>query len=159
MHLNWLTFLVVGCAMLVSNGSFSQSIQRSSINSWGASVQKGNVVLSQTAGQSSTTQVFHNGNYLRQGFQQSSGLKLKTTEWEIALFPNPNSGSFQFSVISGGEDIRFKITDAQGKQVHAETTMEKPQQTVTINGLSEGMYFLVVSTEEGSQKMKKFIVY
>lgn len=158
MYLKLVKTLVFCCFLLFMHDGYGQSIQRSSMNSWGASMQKGSLILSQTAGQSSTTQVFKNEKYLRQGFQQSSNERMKADDWEIALFPNPNNGSFQFSVISGEEDIRFKVTDTQGKLVHAETVMQNPQQTVNINRLSEGMYFLIVRAADGSQKMKKFIV-
>jgi hypothetical protein len=77
----------------------------------------------------------------------------------ISVFPNPNNGKFQCSLLNNKQTIKeIKIYNLLGEVVYrspnSETLMPN---TIDISSQAEGIYFLQVKTEEGSD-VKKIII-
>ncbi|HFA50475.1 MAG TPA: T9SS type A sorting domain-containing protein [Bacteroidetes bacterium] len=72
---------------------------------------------------------------------------------KISVFPNPVSGSGRIYV-SGLEGAEYRLTDMQGRAVQA-GFFEK---NILLEGVKEGMYFLVLKTPAGSV-VEKVLVF
>jgi len=73
----------------------------------------------------------------------------------IIVYPNPNKGSFVVDNISSAKHV--KITSSDGKVI-----IEKPlhlDNSISIDGLSKGVYFVNLSYDGGSNKTLSIIVY
>lgn len=74
----------------------------------------------------------------------------------ITVFPNPSNGSISItSDIAGMEFLNVTLYDINGKTVSTQN-MNKLQERIEFNGLSTGMYMLVVS--DGNQSFTKKVI-
>ncbi len=96
--------------------------------------------------------------------EQTDSIFTKTIDFSndrtsIRIFPNPNPGTFTLELSKpASASMTFRVTDLIGRVV-----LEKPiekgstQQTVSANGLSEGLYFLHIVSEGKVVAIEKFV--
>lgn len=137
---------------------YAQSIQRQTINAFGNTSQNQNLLLLQTVGQSSLTEVWDNDKViLRQGFQQPIVLSGSLqSEIEIFLFPNPNNGVFTFETnLDRNEIFQFEIFDATGRRVLSQTANAGGQTTVDLGkDVQMGLYQIRVSLKATNTNLR-----
>ncbi|RYM32379.1 T9SS type A sorting domain-containing protein [Brumimicrobium glaciale] len=142
--------------------SYAQSIARSSLNSFGNSVQKNGIRLTQTAGQSSNYSVFNSTELsieLRQGFQQTNNHLIHDKKGlQFILYPNPNHGSFsiQFDERIYGE-IKYRLFDNQGR-IYSENKLSTAGTHLFNFNLPAGSYILQLKDSIGKTGTTKIII-
>ncbi len=77
-------------------------------------------------------------------------------QMQCAVYPNPFTNEINIDVKRGGERLVVKITDPLGKLVLEKETYYTNHLQVSVEGLSPGIYFVVVN--EGSSSFIKKIV-
>ena len=98
----------------------AQKIVRSVIGSTGTSSQSGGIQLQETSGQAApvTRTTANNTTILSQGFHRSNRLLYADNGIQIVVYPNPNSGQFQFYTDLPAETIfQFQVVDITGRIV------------------------------------------
>lgn len=131
-------------------------IIRSNLGSSGSSqtVETSNGIykISQSIGQSSVIGTFYsNGYYLRQGYQQPSGIikSIRKNNFELRakIYPNPFSKtlfiSFSDEIIN---DISVSIFDVEARKIYSQEFMPSQQIKIQIQNISSGNYFLKVAS-------------
>lgn len=136
---------------------------RQTLSSFGKTTTSGNLLLLQTAGQSSKVNVSNNENlYLRQGFQQPpilSAIKNNFSLVNAKLFPNPNIGQFTILVETANNDnFNFIINDMVGAKI-AHGTGKSNEPVMLSYSMAAGVYTLNIIQENQSIGQIKFIVY
>jgi hypothetical protein len=151
--------------LLIGGTCAAQSLVRSSISSFGGSVQNEGIYLSQTGGQGSLhVQSKNEGVLLHQGFEQAFNLFAsdnRFTAIQVRVYPNPNTG--QFSIATDlGRDTAYELAlyDAMGKLVHRDQFEAGILQQVTLsNEVSPGAYTLRIWTTKGYTGTTKLIIH
>jgi hypothetical protein len=154
------SYVVFSCFSLSA-----QQLSHQVISSFGGSIIKNNLYLSQTAGQGSLhVQSQKEGVILHQGFEQALSLYTSDNRYiaiKVRVFPNPNAG--KFSIATNLErDITYDMAlyDAMGKIVHRDQLGSGILQQVTLsNEVSPGAYTLCVTTEKGYTGTTKIIIH
>lgn len=142
----------------------AQQISRSVISSFGCSIKTSGVYLSQTVGQSgSTEQVSNKQIALHQGFEQSSFYtkpSVLVQNVNINVYPNPNRGIFNLLVdASFQSNYDCEIYDAIGKQIHKLSGYSNNIEQINLSGiLSAGTYFIHVTTSNGEIGISKLFI-
>lgn len=126
----------------------SQSLIRSSINSFGGSTSYNNILLRQSVGQSSNTGNISNSQTLRQGFQQplygtTPYAQSNTSSISIKLFPNPASTSTQLIVEGNLKSYDIVITSLIGSQV-LKIQSNQLSNIIDCNSLLQGTYIVSI---------------
>jgi hypothetical protein len=72
-------------------------------------------------------------------------------EWSTRVYPNPSQGIFQV-VLEGlqGERVALEVVDAQGRMVWSEQLGQRAgtlQTTMDLQGLSSGLYHLIITAD------------
>lgn len=130
--------------------SQAQTLTRSAIGTFGASITKNNLMLQQIAGQSSTSgTVITSGQILRQGFIQPPqllGIEASNNIYHIRIYPNPSSGVFNFVVeSSNGTTMNYKIYDITGRIIASQPALFNIPVSVKQITFAQGVYFLVIT--------------
>jgi hypothetical protein len=113
-------YLLSFCILTLSLCTRAQTIQRSSLNSFGATVASPGVVLTQSAGQDAAITCLRNSELgLHQGFQQAVLYKpADASSYSLTAMPNPHSGLFRIvHTIPDDEVLSVNVIDASGRQV------------------------------------------
>lgn len=126
----------------------SQSLIRSSINSFGGSTSYNNILLRQSVGQSSNTGNISNSQTLRQGFQQplygnTPYTQSNTSSISIKLFPNPASTATQLIVEGNLKSYDIVITSLNGSLI-TKTHTTQLTNIIDCNSLLQGTYIVSV---------------
>jgi hypothetical protein len=143
--------------------AFGQKLIRSSMNSFGNTVNENGTTFRQTIGQSSSTSVFSNsGNSLRQGFQQplsktTKGNRLKEKECTMYLNPNPSSDVVYIRFAEDVAENEVSVVDMVGR-IHIKTTLYTSEYALDISKLSKGIYMINVTSKSGYRCREKLIV-
>ena len=87
----------------------------------------------------------------------SSGLSRLNVESGIALWPNPNNGSFELMLPDGSKEMSVTMFDLSGKQVYHQTLSGQTTVTVNNNELTPGVYF-IKAVSKGRVYTNKIIV-
>jgi len=75
----------------------------------------------------------------------------------IAVYPNPNNGSFSVDLMNPGLSYTLEVTDIQGRQVYSNSGASAPE-TVKVTGLTQDLYIVQV-TIDNQVITKKVVVY
>lgn len=78
-----------------------------------------------------------------------TGLKNKSQNTEISIYPNPNDGKFIINIpeITSGE---LKIISSQGKLIYSESIQQqRTRKLLNLNGISAGVYYIKLIHEQG----------
>ncbi len=87
-----------------------------------------------------------------------TGIEEQTAITGVTVFPNPNAGSFYFTVSSDVSSMLIEVTDIQGRMVFTENetsvTAGSPKQ-VNLSNIEDGIYFvkLTSATEQHVQRI------
>lgn len=80
--------------------------------------------------------------------------------WGMEVFPNPSTGQFTLSLEGAKGDVTINITDVQGRLVHQYHTELHTATWIhqfDLQDIAAGLYFLKVSTPDGTQHRKLLI--
>lgn len=80
--------------------------------------------------------------------------------WGMEVFPNPSQGQFTLSLEGAKGEVSIDITDVQGRlvqQYHTELHTATWTQEFDLRDVAAGLYFLKVSTSDGTQHRKLLI--
>jgi hypothetical protein len=135
----------------------AQKIVRSVIGSTGSSSQSGGIQLHATSGQAApvTKTTANNTTLLSQGFHRSNRLLYSDNGIQIVVYPNPNSGQFQFYTDLPAEtSFQFQVIDITGRIVHMNSSKGKEVIAVDISACSSGTYILRIITPQSTANIK-----
>ena len=77
----------------------------------------------------------------------------------ISLFPNPASNSVQINLQNTSETIAtILINDILGKNIKRITNVSSNQNTIDVSGLSQGIYFVTINTDNNLKLVKKLVI-
>ena len=87
----------------------------------------------------------------------------KTPEYftfNFTIFPNPTNGSPELNLTSENGFIEIRIMDVFGKVIHKIQPNQDARSQVKISlvGLSQGVYFISVASNDGQFKTQKFVI-
>ena len=145
--------------MVLSQFSYGQIIVRSSISCLGSTLSDEGLILSQTIGQASNTQILNNGGFvLRQGFQQplASFRQMKSVVTvDFTLFPNPAEDKVLLKFQEENSRCTISVRDIKGvllSELKFETLLEE---WLDIKNLMPGIYIITVNIGNsiGSKKL------
>jgi hypothetical protein len=87
------------------------------------------------------------------------GIKQPDKANSISLFPNPNSGNFTLSYyLNNNTNADFKIMDVTGRKVYSMIISGTDgKQTISVNDLSNGIYFYQITNDKETLR-GKFVV-
>jgi hypothetical protein len=146
----------------ISHSLRSQSLVRSSMNSFGNTAYQGNVTLQQTVGQSGNYSNFYANNMvLRQGFLQSSpaGSVDFFAKTSIALYPNPNLGSFFLQINTAIQtELHLQIFNVMGELIYQENISTNQNNPIFLEQISSGVYFIKLLNQNKDEYNTKLII-
>ncbi len=87
----------------------------------------------------------------------SSGLSWLNLESGIALWPNPNNGSFELMLPEGNNQTLVTMFDLTGKQVFEQAYTGQGSVSVNQTGLTKGIYF-IKATNNGRVYTNKILI-
>ncbi|MCX6319347.1 MAG: GEVED domain-containing protein [Bacteroidetes bacterium] len=76
----------------------------------------------------------------------------------ITASPNPSSGLFHITTLSGEDIISYEVTDMQGKTIIRKNISPSNRTVVDLSGGSKGLYLLRVTDKNQKTEMMKLIV-
>jgi len=147
--------------LVLSQLTTGQTIVRSSLSCLGSTVTDNGLILLQTMGQSSGTDVLKMGGMeLRQGFQQpvvsknhASGHK----HVDFTLSPNPAKENTRLSFKEEISGCSIYIRDINGSTLYKYSTDILYEKWLDLSGIRPGIYIVTVATGNG-QSSKKLII-
>ena len=141
--------------LLVSLSGFSQSISKQVIGPGGQTFENGNNKLSYTVGEVAVgAMTDEDGTYqLGNGYYPSLNLSTLNTETpemqlQVKVFPNPTKEVIYITHPTE-QFFEVKITDVSGKQILQ--TAHQKQQSLSVQTLTTGTYFITVTTKASKQ--------
>jgi PKD repeat protein len=79
--------------------------------------------------------------------------------YEMALFPNPNNGSFNITFSKEIETLEITVTDILGKVILKNSHSNTANVSVKMKESSKGIYFATIKINESETKTIRFAVY
>ena len=141
--------------LLLSLSSYSQSISKQVIGPGGQTFENGNNKLSYTVGEVAVgAMTDENGTYqLGNGYYPSLDLSTLNTETpelqlQVKVFPNPTKEVIYITHPTE-QFFEVRITDVSGKQILQ--TAHQKQQSLSVQTLTTGTYFITVTTKDSKQ--------
>ena len=141
--------------LLLSLSSYSQSISKQVIGPGGQTFENGNNKLSYTVGEVAVgAMTDEEGTYqLGNSYYPSlnlSTLNIETPEMQlqVKVFPNPTKEVIYITHPTE-QFFEVKITDVSGKQILQ--TAHQKQQSLSVQTLTTGTYFITVTTKDSKQ--------
>ncbi len=146
--------------------TFSQTITRSTLSSFGGSTSAKGIYLSHTAGQEGRVDSKKEDNFsLQQGFEKNIfSFGRKTTlsnKIEFELFPNPTRSEFTIQTNLTEEDyLDLTIYSLAGKLLHTHQYQKYTSIQVSLpTSLASGTYLIRLSTPSGKLGNSRLIKY
>jgi hypothetical protein len=108
--------------------------------------------------------VYSLGEFVSEGIMvniSTVGVEEQLQAESISVYPNPSNG--HFSVLIKSEKsmkVELKIIDIQGRVVYSKLILRPQtshQESITLNTVKSGLYFLVAETDQG-RLIKKLVV-
>ena len=75
----------------------------------------------------------------------------------VVVYPNPNNGTFDVSILNPGQSYTLEVIDVQGRQVYYNTGSNAAE-AIKVSQLSQGLYIVKVTTNN-EVITKKVVVY
>ncbi len=75
----------------------------------------------------------------------------------IVVYPNPNNGTFDVSILNPGQSYTLEVIDVQGRQVYYNTGSNAAE-AIKVSQLSQGLYIVKVTTNN-NVITQKVVVY
>jgi hypothetical protein len=76
----------------------------------------------------------------------------------VHIFPNPASGLMNIQVPDNSSDWGYRLLDLSGKRVRNAQEISNAQQSVTLNGIEPGLYFIEIQFNSGDRLVRKVVV-
>jgi uncharacterized repeat protein (TIGR01451 family) len=77
----------------------------------------------------------------------------------LIVFPNPANDSVQINLQNTSETIdAILINDILGKNIRSITNVSSNQNTIDVSNLSQGIYFVTITTENNLKLVKKLVI-
>ena len=141
--------------MLASHSGVSQTISKQAIGPSGATFENGNNKLSYTAGEVLVGAMTSEDSSIQLGNGYYPSLDLSTLNTEspelklqMKVYPNPTAEAI-FINHPIEQSFEVRITDISGKQILQ--TAHQRQQTLSVQSLTSGTYFVTVTTRDSIQ--------
>ena len=141
--------------LLLSLSSYSQTISKQVIGPGGQTFENGNNKLSYTVGEVAVgAMTDEDGTYqLGNGYYPSLDLSTLNTQspelkLQVKVYPNPTTEAI-FITHPTEQFFEVRITDVSGKQILQ--TAHQRQQTLSVQSLTSGTYFVTVTTRDSKQ--------
>ncbi|MCR6638190.1 MAG: glycoside hydrolase family 9 protein [Sporocytophaga sp.] len=83
-----------------------------------------------------------------------SPVKKKTSEEKIALYPNPNDGTFEIAVPEIFKNGQWKLLNTNGNQMAQGVLSSGAKQEISVHGIHAGIYLLIFDKGENQRRMK-----
>ena len=149
--------------MLLSSHSYSQTIARQSISSYGSASSADGHSYSQTVGQAYNTKNSENTN-VTQGFLQPVSYKIEKViidnieALEISVFPNPARHSVILKSTNELEEAFIAVSNIQGKIIYEQKIQRVKEHVIDCSLWSTGMYIIKIQDDSNKQSVNKLII-
>ncbi len=90
------------------------------------------------------------------GFVSTEDVDSDSGEYEFLLYPNPASNVLRISS-SNKKGLNYSIISIEGRHV-SEGTLAPSDSEISVTGLANGIYFLVLKAEDGGISLNKFFI-
>lgn len=74
--------------------------------------------------------------------------------YEVSVFPNPTSGVLHITGLQKIDQVEIKLVDISGKIISHIGRLNEHSSTITLEGLSAGVYILVLATEDYNRHVR-----
>ena len=153
--------IFVGFFMLTS-ATYSQSIERSSVNSMGSSRSSDGIFIQQSVGQPFQTNSYYSNKIeSRPGFIQPTHLSVEliqsTFQIDLTAHPNPTTAEVSFAPNENLEDVVLRVMDQYGKMIFTEQVESLKNYNLECYDWSNGTYFIYITDEKGRNYESKLI--
>lgn len=135
----------------------AQKIVRSVIGATGVTSRSNGIQLQETSGQGSPVSktTTTNTTLLSQGFHRSNRLLYSDYGIQVVVYPNPNSGQFQFYTDLPSEtSFQFQVIDISGRIIQLNSGKGQEIISVDISSYSSGSYILRIITPQSTANIK-----
>lgn len=163
----WILYGSILLLGIVPYNSFSQSVKRQSISSYGAANHEGNnVMVSSTAGQSYNSTGFTTSETsLLPGFQQSGTFSVEDVinpepfrTLNLTAFPNPATYSVTLHSTEEITSSIIRVVDINGREVFHEKVSALHSYIIDCGNWNNGIYFITVTDDADNFKTLKLII-
>ncbi|MBK9272085.1 MAG: T9SS type A sorting domain-containing protein [Saprospiraceae bacterium] len=158
--------ILVSTMVLLSHNLVSQSLKRQAISCLGSSGPVEQIYLSSTVGQVySCAGIGSQNEAVFQGFQQPVILKIKQLPKEqlsnfyFRLSPNPTSGELHVFSECIHETSQITLSDLTGKTILHQIWKNWTVQTMDLQAIPNGNYFVQISDPEGASITYQLIIH
>jgi hypothetical protein len=151
-YITWTIGLVL-VTLLLPQSTYSQSVKRQSIGSYGSNGFSNSAVLGQTIGQPYSTITYIGGEIsLTPGFQQPIVYLKSKKEPELHFislktFPNPANAKFTIKSQELLKNVELQISDINGRLILSKQLSELSTYTVYCSSWQASMYFISVTSD------------
>jgi len=76
----------------------------------------------------------------------------------VNLYPNPNNGFFNLSILKNDTEFTVNISDVTGKTVYLNRFNDDQVHEINIKDQTSGIYFVKISLDNGIMINKKIII-
>ncbi len=154
---------IIFTGLVTISDSYSQSVKRQTISSFGAVQSSDQTTYSQTAGQSYNTSM-GTGENITSGFQQPLHFQIekvssaKHNNLDITVFPNPATYSITVSSATTLPQSIIQVHDIQGRTILNTQVSDLTQHKIDCSQWIPGSYVIHVMDGKGNQKVLKLII-
>lgn len=158
----WL-FKVGAIIMLFSTNSFSQTIARQSISSYGSTSSADGHLYSQTVGQAYNTENLKDTK-VTQGFLQPVSYTIEKMiqnvdkELKIRLYPNPAHHSVMLKSTTELKEAFLEVSNLQGKIIFKEKIHNLKEHVINCSLWSAGIYIIKIQDDSNKHSVNKLII-
>ena len=139
--------------LVLSQLTTGQTIVRSSLSCLGSTVTDNGLILLQTMGQSSGTDVLKMGGMeLRQGFQQpvaANNYIMDARQFDFTLSPNPAKENTRLSFKEEISGCSIYIRDINGSTLYKYSTDILYEKWLDLSGIRPGIYIVTAICKNG----------
>lgn len=149
--------------LLMAFNSYSQTIARQSISSYGTTSSADGHSYSQTVGQAYNTKNQQNGN-VTQGFLQPVNFKIEKVvqdvdkALDIRLYPNPTQYSVTLKSTTELKEAFLEVSNLQGKIIYKEKIQSVKEHVINCSLWSSGLYIIKIQDDRNKQSINKLII-
>ncbi len=76
----------------------------------------------------------------------------------VQIFPNPAIGLLNIQVPENSSDWGYRLLDLSGKRVRNAQGISNAQQSISLNGIEPGFYFIEIQFDSGDRLVQKVVV-
>ena len=161
MHNKILLTILVMTSIIIHG--FAQSQDLSLIGTGGGMQKTGDYYISYSIGEPFIQYENNSDRWITEGFQQPEKIDLTTSAKDIIpaslvnIYPNPTSGSLYVGLSASLACDRISIENSLGQTVLQKNVSSKDIETLALDHLQSGIYFLRVHCGTSSTSMISFI--